>query len=143
MPAGASETAILTTTKQVLDAVATRMRKKRSSRIAIVGFVDGEIGAGGSSEERRSCQVAAQRAVNAKAYLVKNHDIDPGRIMVRVGKGHSGVAEIVLLPDSNENGTESPWLQETSPVDENVTKPIEADLMQPAGIKQSKAPGSV
>jgi len=137
-----SETAILTTTREILDGVAKRMKKECSARIAIIGFTADAVAfqlelkwkrarvhAPDAAEERRCCQVAAQRAVNAKAYLVRNHGIDPARILVRVARGHSGVAEIVQLPSgSNDNG-ESPWLGGTSPIDEDLTKPLDSDLV--------------
>ncbi len=141
MPASVNETALLTTTREVLSAVAKRMKKDRSARIAIIGFVWGEIEIGESSSpgEKEYFQTAVQRTVNAKAYLVKNHRIDPARIMLRVGKKYSSAAEIIYLPDSN--GAESPWLQETFPVDESATKPIESDLIQPAEANEGEIDG--
>ncbi len=131
---GVSETAIIPAAKKVLDRVAESMKKDPEGKIAVVGYADGEAVGSGKNREQRCYQVAAQRAVNAKAYLIKQHGIDAGRILPRVGMGQSGVASIILLPEStHENqAAEVPGLQGTSPVDENVTKPLESDL-QAAG----------
>lgn len=107
----ASETALLATTREILDGVARKLKKAPDSWIVIVGYADGEP-VGGETQRR---QVAAQRAVNAKSYLVEQHEIDPSRIEPRVGSGRSGVAEIILVPRRStlSDPAHSPWLQDT------------------------------
>ena len=68
--------------------------------------------------------LAAQRAVNAKAYLVQQQGIDPSRVEVRQGTGQQKVADIIWVPQgADENACAD--LQNTTPVDESVVKPSE------------------
>lgn len=85
--------------KAILDDVALRMQRDADAKIAIVGSTaDGESGR----------MLAAQRATNAKAYLVKEKGIDPARIELRQGAKEGGIAIIWLVPagaTTPEDGT--------------------------------------
>jgi len=67
--------------KRILDDVALRMNSEQGGRVLLVGYADGR--------ETNSDQLAAQRAANAKAYLVAK-GISAQRIDTRVAAGQSG-----------------------------------------------------
>jgi outer membrane protein OmpA-like peptidoglycan-associated protein len=112
------------TAKAILDDVANRLKSDPNARIAIVGYAHGEKsrmeGIGGKS--RQPMDLAGQRAVNAKAYLVQQQGIDPGRIDVRKGAGKSETAEIDWMPQGADVASAA-ILQGTTPVNESVVKP--------------------
>jgi hypothetical protein len=74
--------------------------------------------------------LAAQRAVNAKAYLVQQQGIDPSRIEVRKGTGKDHVADIYWVPQGADVAN-WPTLQGTTPVDESTVKPSENAYPKP------------
>ena len=76
------------TCKAVLDDVALRMQRDADAKLVIVGYAG----------EKESKKVAAQRATNSKAYLVKEKGIDGSRIELRTGMGGSKRAEYYLVP---------------------------------------------
>ncbi len=93
------------TAKAILDDVASRLKADPNAKIVIVGYADGEkapmIGTG---KNRHPMNLAAQRAVNAKAYLVQQQGIDPSRVEVRQGTGQQKVADIIWVPQgADEN----------------------------------------
>jgi outer membrane protein OmpA-like peptidoglycan-associated protein len=119
------------TAKAILDDVASRLKADPNAKIAIVGYADGEkapmIGTG---KKRHPMNLAGQRAVNAKAYLVQQQGIDPSRVEVRQGTGQQKVADIVWVPQgADENACAD--LQNTTPVDESVVKPSENAYPKP------------
>jgi outer membrane protein OmpA-like peptidoglycan-associated protein len=86
--------------KAVLDDVALRLQRDADAKAVIVGQVD-------TTEKGRT--LGGQRAINAKAYLVKEKGIDPARIEVRSGTGGQ-TADIWIVPAGatfKEEGTES------------------------------------
>jgi len=107
--------------KATLDNVAARLKADPNARIAIVGYADGESWAAGG-KSRQTIDVAAQRAVNAKAYLVQQQGIDPGRIDVLKGSGKSQSANVDWIPQG-ANVTAASVLQGTTPVNELVVRP--------------------
>ena len=75
--------------KAILDDIALRMQREADSQVAIVGYTDGS---------ETGTNLAAQRAVNAKAYLVGEKGIDASRISV-YSDGTNGMKdEIYLVP---------------------------------------------
>ncbi len=74
--------------KAILDDDASALKNEPNAKLVIVGYADGEkqpmIGTG---KKKHAMDLAAQRAVNAKAYLVQQQGIDPSRIEVRKGTG--------------------------------------------------------
>ena len=114
------------TAKAILDDVASRLKQDPNAKIAIVGYADGDKAPmEGTGKKRHPMDLAAQRAVNAKAYLVQEQGIDPSRVEVRTGTGQSKTADIIWVPQGvDENSaTTCPQLQNTTPVDESVVKP--------------------
>ncbi len=117
--------------KAILDDDATALKNDPNAKLVIVGYADGEpqpmIGKGKS---RHAMDLAAQRAVNAKAYLVQQQGIDPSRIEVRKGTGKDHVADIFWVPQGADTATAS-VLQGTTPVDESVVTPSENAYPKP------------
>ncbi len=111
------------TAKAILDDVASRLKSDPNAKSVIVGYADGEKAPmEGSGKNRHAMNLAAQRAVNAKAYLVQQQGIDPSRVEVRQGTGQQKVADIIWVPQgADENACAD--LQNTTPVDESLVKP--------------------
>lgn len=111
------------TAKAILDDVASRLKADPNAKIAIVGYADGEKAPmEGTGKKRHAMDLAAQRAVNAKAYLVQQQGIDPGRIDVRKGTGKSETADIDWIPQGADTNSAA-ILQGTTQVDESVMMP--------------------
>jgi outer membrane protein OmpA-like peptidoglycan-associated protein len=119
------------TAKAILDDVASRLKADPNAKIVIIGYADGEKAPmEGTGKKRHPMNLAAQRAVNAKAYLVQQQGIDPSRVEVRQGTGQQKVADIVWVPQgADENACAD--LQNTTPVDESVVKPSENAYPKP------------
>ena len=84
----------------------------------------------GTGKKRHPMDLAGQRAVNAKAYLVQQQGIDPSRVDVRQGTGQQKVADIMWVPQgADENACAD--LQGTTQVDESVIKPSENAYPKP------------
>ncbi len=117
--------------KAILDDDASALKNDPNAKLVIVGYADGEpqpeIGKG---KNRHKMDLAAQRAVNAKAYLVQQQGIDPSRIEVRQGTGKDHVADIFWVPQGADTAS-SPLLQGTTPVDESVVTPSENAYPKP------------
>jgi hypothetical protein len=111
------------TAKAILDDVASKLKNDPNAKIVIVGYADGEKAPmEGTGKNRHPMNLAAQRAVNAKAYLVQQQGIDPSRVEVRQGTGQQKVADIIWVPQGADENTCAD-LQNTTPVDESVVKP--------------------
>jgi len=96
------------TAKAILDDVALRLQREADSHAVIVGFAE--------PKEIKPERLAAERAANAKEYLVKEKGIDPSRIETRTGSGGGMKAEIWIVPAGatfNEPGTEVVTTQPT------------------------------
>ena len=74
--------------------------------------------------------LAAQRAVNAKAYLVQQQGIDPSRVEVRNGTGQQMKADIFWVPQGADEQTDT-VLQGTTMVDETKVMPSENAYPKP------------
>jgi outer membrane protein OmpA-like peptidoglycan-associated protein len=119
------------TAKAILDDVASRLKSDPNAKIVIVGYADGEKAPMvGTGKNRHPMDLAAQRAVNAKAYLVQQQGIDPSRIGVRSGTGQQKVADIIWVPQGADEATCAD-LQNTTQVDESVVKPSENAYPKP------------
>ena len=119
------------TAKAILDDVASRLKSDPNAKIVIVGYADGEKAPMvGTGKNRHAMDLAAQRAVNAKAYLVQQQGIDPSRVGVRTGTGQQKVADIIWVPQgADENACAD--LQNTTPVDETKVMPSENAYPKP------------
>jgi OmpA family len=117
--------------KAILDDDASALKNDPNAKLVIVGYADGEPQPmEGIGKKRHKMDLAAQRAVNAKAYLVQQQGIDPSRIEVRQGTGKDHVADIFWVPQGANTATSS-LLQGTTPVDEATVKPSENAYPKP------------
>ena len=119
------------TAKAILDDVASRLKSDPNAKTVTVGYADGEKAPMvGTGKSRHPMNLAAQRAVNAKAYLVHEQGIDPSRVDVRQGTGQEKVADVIWAPrGADENACAD--LQNTTPVDESVVTPSENAYPKP------------
>ncbi|HYH01163.1 MAG TPA: OmpA family protein [Terriglobales bacterium] len=106
------------TAKAVLDDVALRLQREPDARAVIVGYMDPAEQK--TAKRLRIKDLAAQRAVNTKEYLVTDKGIDPGRIDVRTGTAGGTRAEIYLVPAGATFNVEN-----TTPVSETVKPQVE------------------
>jgi hypothetical protein len=114
------------TCKAVLDDVAQRLQHDPDSKLVIVGNAD-------PTEKRKN--LAAERAVDAKAYLSggeAKQGIDASRIETRTGSEGGKTAAFWIVP-AGASFTETG----TTPVDESKVKPI-PDHPKPAAKKAAK-----
>ncbi len=105
------------TAKAILDDVALRLQREPDAKAVIVGYQD-------PSEEKnikklRLKNLPALRAVDTKYYLTNDKGIDPSRIETRTGTAGGNRAEIYIVPAGATFN-----VADTTPVDENVVKPI-------------------
>jgi outer membrane protein OmpA-like peptidoglycan-associated protein len=123
------------TAKAILDDVATRLKSDPNAKVVIVGYADGEKAPMvGTGKKRHQMDLAAQRAVNAKAYLVQQQGVDPSRVDVKTGTGQSGAANIIWVPQGADmtNAQTCADLQSTTAVDESTVSPSENAYPKPA-----------
>jgi len=76
--------------KAALDDVALRLQRDADARAVVIGQAD--------ATERRSAQLAMQRADNAKAYLVTEKGIDASRIETRAGTDGGQRVDVWIVP---------------------------------------------
>jgi outer membrane protein OmpA-like peptidoglycan-associated protein len=116
------------TCKAVLDDVAKNLQQNADNKLVIVGNAD-------PSEKRKN--LAAERAVNAKAYLSggeAKQAIDASRIETRTGSAGTMTAEFWVVPAGATFSGEG-----TQTVDESMVKPI-PDHPKPAARKKAAKP---
>lgn len=114
--------------KACLDEVALALQKQPDARAVIVGNKDMKESARLAREEKLTKQrqhvkvqdLAAERAVNAKAYLVMEKGIDASRISVATINAEGQVAEDYLVPTGANFSADVP---NTTTVDETAVKP--------------------
>lgn len=119
--------------KACLDEVALEMQKQPDAKTVIVGNSSSKEKAALAKHHHRKgkqpVDPAAQRAVNAKDYLVKEKGIDPSRITTATGNADEQKAHNYLVPPAANFSND---VQGTNPVDETVVKPQER---KPLGMK--------
>jgi hypothetical protein len=76
--------------KACLDQVAVNLQSNSDSKLALIGNAAGD--------EKRGSKLAAERAVNTKAYLVGEKGIDSSRITVYTGPQDGKVVTTTLIP---------------------------------------------
>ncbi len=76
--------------KACLDEIALNLQRSSDAQLAIVGNTAGQ--------ETGGNKLAAQRAVNTKAYLVSEKGIDPARITAYTGSQDGRIVSITLIP---------------------------------------------
>ena len=98
--------------KACLDDVALNAQRTADAKVVVVGEA--------APEAKNADKLAAQRAVNTKAYLVDEKGIDASRISVRTGPTGTDQVEDYLVPAGADFDADVPG---TTPVDESVVKP--------------------
>jgi hypothetical protein len=88
--------------KACLDDVALNLQRNADAKAVLVG--------NSASNERHGNRAAAERAVNAKSYLVNEKGIDPSRVDVRMGTAGTESVQNYLVPsganfDNDVQGT--------------------------------------
>ena len=123
--------------KACLDEVALDLQKSPDAKAVIVGNSDAKEKAKTEKQEKFAAKhkrakvedSAAQRAVNAKDYLVKEKGVDPSRITVVTGNEDGQKVEDYLVPAGANFSTD---VQGTNPVDESTVK---AQERKPLGAR--------
>jgi outer membrane protein OmpA-like peptidoglycan-associated protein len=100
--------------KACLDEVALNLEKQPDAKVVVVGNDN-------ANEKARMHHLAAERAVNTKAYLVNEKGIDPSRITVMTGTTDDQKVEDYLVPAGADFSAD---VQGTTPVDEAVVHPV-------------------
>jgi hypothetical protein len=126
--------------KACLDGVALEMQRHSDAKAVLVGNSDAREKARTAREQQAALKnkhlkvvdPAAERAVNAKDYLVTEKGIDASRIGVVTGKADGRTVEDYLVPSGASFTADVPG---TSPVDESVVK---APIHKPVGVKKHK-----
>jgi hypothetical protein len=108
--------------KACLDDVGLNAQQKADASVVVVGN-SAPVPAPKTKYQRAHAvtaeQLAAQRAVNTKAYLVTEKGIDASRIQVRTGSNGQNEVENYLVPAGATFDNDVP---STTPVDENAVK---------------------
>jgi outer membrane protein OmpA-like peptidoglycan-associated protein len=99
--------------KARLDDVALKLQSASDAKLAVVGDAD--------SAEKKGSELAAERAVNAKDYLVTEKGIDASRITVYTGSDNGKTVTTTLIPSGATLSTSG-----LTPVDESTVnqKPV-------------------
>jgi hypothetical protein len=116
--------------KACLDQVALDLKQQTDARAVIVGEETSDEAAITAKQQEAASrhrhvtvdQFAAQRAVNAKNYLVTDQGIDPSRISVATGTAPGQTVENYLVPAGANFSND---VNGTTPVDETAVKPQE------------------
>jgi hypothetical protein len=109
--------------KACLDQVALSLQQQPDSKLAIVASsTSAEKTPPKHPKKGAVLDVAAQRGVNVKDYLVKDKGIDPSRVSVATTATEGQKAEDYLIPAGANFATD---VTGTTPVDESTVKPEE------------------
>ena len=110
--------------KACLDEVALDLQKEADAKAVLVGSSSSEEKEHEAKMAKRHhhaamADLAAQRAVNAKAYLVDEKGIDPSRVSVVTSSQDGQAVQDYLVPSGADFATDVPG---TTPVDESAVK---------------------
>jgi len=113
--------------KAILDEIALDLQKQPDAKLVVVGEANAKEQAKTAKEQKAAekhkhvkvTNLAAERAVNVKDYLVTEKGIDASRISVATGTADDQKVENYLVP-AGANFTAD--VQGTTPVDETVVK---------------------
>jgi outer membrane protein OmpA-like peptidoglycan-associated protein len=114
--------------KACLDQVALDLKQQPDAKAVVVGEATADENAKTAKEQKYQArhkhatvdQFAAQRAVNAKDYLVSEQGIDASRISVATGATEGQTEENYLVPSGATFSTD---VSSTTQVDETAVKP--------------------
>jgi outer membrane protein OmpA-like peptidoglycan-associated protein len=99
--------------KACLDSVALSLQKQSDAKVVVVGE------AAANEKSKRHENLAAERAVNVKEYLVSDKGIDTSRVSVATGNSDGQTVETYLVPAEANFGAD---VQGTTLVDETQVK---------------------
>jgi hypothetical protein len=109
--------------KACLDQVALSLQQQSDAKLVIVaGSTAAEKTPPKHPKKGAVVDIAAQRSVNVKDYLVKDKGIDASRISVATTATEGQQAQDYLVPSGADFATDVPG---TTPVDESTVKPEE------------------
>ena len=108
--------------KACLDQVALSLQQQPDSKLVIVASSTGAEKAPPKRGKATAADIAAQRSVNIKDYLVKEKGIDPSRIIVDTTATEGQQAQDYLVPAGADVAAD---IQGATPVDESTVKPQE------------------
>jgi hypothetical protein len=117
--------------KACLDQVAVNLQNQADAKVVVVGESTADERAPKKHRHAAEENLAAQRAVNTKEYLVTDKGIDPSRVIVVTGSTDGQTVEDYLVPAGATFTTD---VQGTTPVDENAVKP---QVREPLGARHS------
>ncbi len=125
--------------KGCLDDVALNAQRASDASLVVVGNAAPEAPMKGKHHGKMEPNLAAQRAVNTKDYLVKEKGIDASRISVRTGTTGTNEVDNYLVPagatfDSDVTGTTA--------VDESTVKAQSRTAAAPMHHHKKKAPAA-
>ncbi len=106
--------------KACLDDVALNLQKQPDAKLVLVGEENAKELASSKKGKKgtTSDEIAAQRAVNTKAYLVDDKGVNESRISVSTDSGDAQMVKSVLVPNGATYNAAG-----TTPVDESKVKP--------------------
>jgi outer membrane protein OmpA-like peptidoglycan-associated protein len=127
--------------KAALDGIALQLQQQPDAKLALVGQADAKEQAKTAKEAKAAMKnkhlkvkdLAAERAVNVKEYLVTEKGIDASRISVYTGTDDAQKVDTYLVP---AGATFTNDVTGTTPVDETVVKPAP---MKPMAMHAKKA----
>ncbi len=114
--------------KAALDGIALELQRQPDAKLALVGEADAKEQAAKAKQEKfalkhkhaKVVDLAAERAVNVKEYLVEEKGIDASRISVYTGQTEAQEVETYLVPAGANFAADEPT---ATPVNEAVVKP--------------------
>jgi hypothetical protein len=108
--------------KACLDQVAVNLQNQADAKVVVVGesTADEKAPKKGKHHKDEVENLAAQRAVNTKEYLVTDKGIDASRVIVVTGSTDGQTVEDYLVPSG---ATFTNDVQGTTAVDESAVKP--------------------
>jgi outer membrane protein OmpA-like peptidoglycan-associated protein len=108
--------------KACLDEVALDLQKQPDAKVVVVGEASpAEMAPMKGHKHARAHNLATERAVNTKAYLVTEKGIDPSRISVATSQADGQKVDQYLVPAGADFSAD---VQATTPVNETVVQPV-------------------
>jgi len=131
--------------KAALDGIALQLQQNPDAKLVVVGEADAkeqaktakEAAAAKKNKHLKVVDLAAERAVNVKDYLVTEKGIDASRISVATDTKDAQAVETYLVPSG---ATFANDVTGTTPVDESMVKPA-AHKKAPVAMSMKKSAG--
>jgi outer membrane protein OmpA-like peptidoglycan-associated protein len=128
--------------KAALDGIALDLQRQPDAKLVVVGEANAkeqaktakEAKAAKKNKHLKVVDLAAERAVNVKDYLVTEKGIDASRISVATGTEDAQKVETYLVPAGANFAADVPG---TTPVDESVVKPAPHKKLPAKPVKKA------